>query len=108
MATGLPIVATRSVGVVDCLTDGRDALLVEPGDVDGLAAALARVLEDRALRGRLAAAALAEVRAKYAWPIVAGLVQDVYERVLRQPAANGWAMPAGRPPCRFRAAPHLL
>ena len=31
MASGLPIVSTKTVGVVDCLRDGENGLLVEPG-----------------------------------------------------------------------------
>ena len=40
MATRLPIVSTRAVGVVDCLRHKENALLHEPGDVPGLTAAL--------------------------------------------------------------------
>ena len=35
MASGLPCVSCRAVGVVDCLRDGENGLLVEPGDVPG-------------------------------------------------------------------------
>ena len=109
MASGLPVVSTRSVGVVDCLRDGANGLLVTPGDVPALAAALARVLDDHALRARLAAAALTEVRARYAWPAVARQIVGVYARVLGARPAGDWAFDADViEPCRFRAAPHLL
>jgi glycosyltransferase involved in cell wall biosynthesis len=36
MASGLPVVSTNSVGVVDCITHDVDGLLHEPGDVAGL------------------------------------------------------------------------
>ena len=108
MASGLPVVSTRSVGVVDCVRDGENGLLVEPGDVDGLAGALDRVLGDAPLRERLAAAALAEVRATYAWPRVAGLIVAAYERVRGTAPDDDWSWPPGPDPCRFRAEPHLL
>ncbi len=108
MASGLPVVSTRSVGVVDCLRDEENGLLVEPGDVDGLARALDRVLGDGALRERLAGAALAEVRSTYAWPRVAGLIVEAYERVRGTAPDDGWTWPSGPDPCRFRAEPHLL
>ena len=38
---------------VDGLSDYPNALIFEPGDVDGLAGALARVLQDGALRAQL-------------------------------------------------------
>src|SRR3954454_25235912 len=36
MASGLPVVSCRSVGVVDCLHNVENGLLTEPGDVAGL------------------------------------------------------------------------
>ena len=56
-ARGRGVVATRAGGILDLVEDGREGLLVEPGDVDGLASALVRVLSDRALAQRLGAAA---------------------------------------------------
>ena len=55
LAAGCPIVASRAGGIPD-LTGEDAALLVPPGDVDALAAAIRRVLTDRALAQRLAAA----------------------------------------------------
>lgn len=108
MAAGLPIVAGRSVGVVDALRDEDNALLVEPGDVDGLSHALARLTRDDALRMRLRERALHEVRTTYAWPQVARAIVDTYERVADEPPSTGWTMPREKLPCRYREAPHLL
>jgi glycosyltransferase involved in cell wall biosynthesis len=57
LAMGLPVVATSSAGVRECVTDDHDALLVPVGDAAALAAALVRVIQDPGLRGRLASAA---------------------------------------------------
>jgi glycosyltransferase involved in cell wall biosynthesis len=55
MAHGLPLVTTPVYGIAEQVRDGVNALQYEPGDVAGLAAALARLLEDEPLRLRLAA-----------------------------------------------------
>ena len=81
MASRMAVVSCRSVGVVDCIRDGENGLLTEPGDVPALTEALRRVLQDRDLRERLAEAALQECRAVYSWPKVAGQIMVVYERV---------------------------
>ncbi len=47
MASGLAVVSCRAVGVVDCIRDGENGLLTEPGDVPALTAALRRVLPTR-------------------------------------------------------------
>ncbi len=49
MAAGTPVVASDLPGYRRVARDGVEALLVPPGDVDALAAALARVLADGAL-----------------------------------------------------------
>ena len=108
MATGLPIVSTRAVGVVDCLADEENALLVEPGDVSGLAAATARLLDDVALRRELAAKALEDVRRLYAWPVVAEEITTVYTSLLGTHPDKNWPDPGPVEPCRFRETPHLL
>ena len=54
MAAGLAVVITRVGNVPDVVRDREDALLVPPKDVDALAAALAEVVDDAALRTRLA------------------------------------------------------
>ncbi|MHB1109273.1 MAG: glycosyltransferase family 4 protein [Devosia sp.] len=59
MASGLAIVATPVGAVEDIVVDSETGLLVPPGDVDALAAALTRLVTDGDLRRRLGAAGLA-------------------------------------------------
>ena len=109
MASGLPIVSCRAVGVVDCLAHERDALLAEVGDAGDLTRQIARLLDDAPLRRRLAQTALEEVRSLYAWPAVARQIVGVYDRVVAGPRDDDFAPMTGGPdPCRFRAEPHLL
>lgn len=62
-ALGTPVVVTSGSGYDDFCTDGVDALLVPPGDDAALAASIARLLADPALRERLSANALAGIGA---------------------------------------------
>ena len=108
MASGLAVLSCRAVGVVDCVRDGDNGLLVEPGDVAAQAAALDRLLSDAALRRRLADAALAECRRVYSWHAVGRQIADIYEEL--RGTSPALRFDAGLPAsaCRFRAEPHLL
>jgi len=66
MSAGIPVVTSDLPVFREYLVPGRDALLVEPGSVDGLAAALLTALEDVAVRRALAKAGAA-VAARFTW-----------------------------------------
>ncbi len=86
MARGRGIVASRVGGIPDVARDGREALLVEPGDVDELAAALVRALSDRPLAERLGLAALARYEEWHTTPAeYAARVRSLVDASLRDP-----------------------
>jgi glycogen(starch) synthase len=80
LASGLPVVASDVGGIPEVVHDGVTGLLVPPGDVDALAAALDRLAADPGLRTRLSAGARARA-AEYAWPRLAAQVAAVYARM---------------------------
>jgi glycosyltransferase involved in cell wall biosynthesis len=53
MAAGLPVVATRLTAIPELVDDGVTGLLVEPRDIDALAGAMARLIDDAALRAEM-------------------------------------------------------
>lgn len=57
LSVGVPVVSTAVGGVPEIVRDGKNGLLVPPGSVDAVVAALTRMLEEPGLRKRLAAAA---------------------------------------------------
>jgi glycosyltransferase involved in cell wall biosynthesis len=63
-------VLTRSGGAEEYAEDGVNSLLVPAGDVDALAEALIRVVDDDALRERLAANAIESAR-RFTWQAAA-------------------------------------
>jgi glycosyltransferase involved in cell wall biosynthesis len=63
LSVGVPVVSTAVGGVPEVVRDGENGLLVAPGRVDELAAAIGRIVGEAGLRGRLAAAAKPSVAA---------------------------------------------
>ena len=53
MAMGKAVIATRTTGQTDVITDGENGLTVAPGDVEGWKEAIQRLRTDEALRQRL-------------------------------------------------------
>jgi glycosyltransferase involved in cell wall biosynthesis len=65
MASGRPVVGTRVGGTPELVVDRETGLLVERGDVAGLASAIETLLADEALRARLGAQARAHVEDRF-------------------------------------------
>jgi len=61
LAVGTPVISTAVGGVVEVLEDGRNGLLVPPGDPEALAEAIRRFFGDAGLQARLRAAAAPSV-----------------------------------------------
>lgn len=64
MACGTPVVASNRTALPELVADA--GLLIDPGSVDGLAEAMARVLADAALARDLGTRGLARSR-RYSW-----------------------------------------
>jgi len=75
MACGTPVVCSQASSLPEVAGDA--ALLVEPHDVDGLAAALQRALSDEALRRQMIARGLAQA-ARFSWEKAARETLAVY------------------------------
>jgi glycosyltransferase involved in cell wall biosynthesis len=82
MAAGLPVVATRSGALPEIVVDGETGLLVDRGDVDGLAQALLELLEDSGERARMGAAGRARVLDHFNWDRHTGDWLRVYRNLL--------------------------
>lgn len=65
MAMEIPCVSTWITGIPELIRDSIDGLLVAPSDVDGLASAIAKLMDDDELRGRLGLAGRQRVLEKY-------------------------------------------
>jgi glycosyltransferase involved in cell wall biosynthesis len=89
MHQGRPVVATTAVGAVagGLVRHGRTGIVVAPGDPAALAAAIDRLLADPQLRGRLGAAARAEV-SRYTYDAMAAAFDRALATAIR-PSPTG-------------------
>lgn len=56
MASGVPVIATRSGGVPEIIREGTDGILVTPGSASEMCEAVLKLLRDESLRNSLSAA----------------------------------------------------
>lgn len=77
MAAGLPVVATRIAGSRDLVVEEETGLMLDADDTPALAAALARLAEDPALRRRLGEGGRRRVVEHFSWRAVAAAYRDL-------------------------------
>ncbi len=65
MAMEIPCVTTHIAGIPELIRDGEDGLLVPPSDLESLAGALARLMDDAELRQRMGKNGRTRVREHY-------------------------------------------
>lgn len=85
MAHGRPVVASATGGLLDLVEDGTTGLLVPPGDVPALRAAIERLLGDEELRRGLGAAARERVGERFTRDRAAGELTRAYADAARLP-----------------------
>jgi len=86
MAASRPVIATRVGAIPKVIQDGETGLLVDPGDMNGLRDALARLLTDSDFCCRLGAAGHDWVSRNYTSEAMAMKYRQMYDDVLSTPA----------------------
>jgi sugar transferase (PEP-CTERM/EpsH1 system associated) len=89
MATGLPLVVTRTGGNPELVDDGRTGNLFDPQDVATLARLLAGLVEDTATRQRHGSAARARAVERFSLGSMIQQYRDLYSCFGSQPLALG-------------------
>ena len=87
MSRGKAIAGSAVGGILDMIVDERTGLLVAPGDVEGLAAAMTRLIVDPGLRQRLGIAAQSAA-SQFTDDYVASRFEDLYRGVLDNSVAD--------------------
>lgn len=84
MASGLPIVSTAVGGVPSLFENGREGILVQPGDVQGLSSAMTFLLGKRELRQFLGTAAARRARERFDVSKMVQAYEALYETLVNQ------------------------
>jgi glycosyltransferase involved in cell wall biosynthesis len=85
MSWGLPVIATPVGGIPQLVENEVSGLLVAPGDIDGLADRIGRLMADSALRERLGATARARIEADFSLRDALERLSAIYNRFGLEP-----------------------
>lgn len=84
MAAGLPVVALAVDGVAETVLDATTGFLIPPGDLDGVASAILKLLDSRELRGQMGRAGQYRVHTQFSAETSAHKVMEIIDAVLRK------------------------
>jgi glycosyltransferase involved in cell wall biosynthesis len=82
MACGKPVIATHVDQVAELVEDNVNGLLIPPGDVESLCAAIERLAADPSLRRRLGEAGRRTIAERFSLARAAAQYADIYRRLL--------------------------
>jgi glycosyltransferase involved in cell wall biosynthesis len=88
MASGLPVVASSVDGIAEVCTDGHDALLAPPRDVEKFTTALDKVIQGGGLRLQWGAKARETILERYEISGLTRKIEAIYDEVLSEQAAS--------------------
>jgi len=78
MALGVPVVSTDVSGIPELIQDGENGLLMSEGDIDALAQALERILDEAPLRESLARRARTTIEMEFNLETIAGNLERLF------------------------------
>ncbi|MEM0080136.1 MAG: glycosyltransferase family 4 protein, partial [Nitrososphaerota archaeon] len=78
MASGLPVIGSKTGGIVDIVENGVNGYLFEKGSANDLAEKLYLALSDESLRLKLSISSRINAESKYSWNTIAGKLLKIY------------------------------
>jgi glycosyltransferase involved in cell wall biosynthesis len=84
MVAGKAIVASETAGIPEAIEDGRQGILVPPGDADALTAGLRTLLTDPCRRRELGAGAMARAHQEFTIQVMTDRYLSTYARLIAQ------------------------
>jgi glycosyltransferase involved in cell wall biosynthesis len=82
MSMEVPVISTQITGIPELIESGKDGILVMPSDVEALAEAIAKLMDDPAFRQSIAAEGRRKVLRDYNLPVNIKRLARIFERRL--------------------------
>ena len=89
MASGTPVVASKSGGCVEIIENGVDGFLVEPGDTDEMAQAVETLLRNKGISDEFSKRGKEKVFREFSLEKTSGELISFYDEILGSSAKKG-------------------
>jgi glycosyltransferase involved in cell wall biosynthesis len=86
LASGVPVIGARAGGLPEVVTDGETGFLRDVGDVEGMAAAGAALLQDAPRWLQMSQAAALDARRRFAEDAIVARYEALYMQTLNAPS----------------------
>lgn len=83
MSCGVPVIATRVGGMAEMIDNGKDGYLFDVGDIDGMAEAGIKLLDDKDSYKKISAAAQKKAKEGFSPEIIVPQYEKLYESVIK-------------------------
>ncbi len=83
MSCSTPVIASNIPGVNNVMEEGKSGLLVEPRDIEGLSAAIIKLLKDPDLARSMGVRGRQLVETKYNWKTIGDQIEAIYQQALK-------------------------
>ena len=84
MSAGVAVVASTAGGIPDAITDHKEGLLVEAGNINALAIALTTLLADDRIREQYATAAKVKFKNNFSPDVIIPQLKGIYQKLLEE------------------------
>lgn len=81
MSYARPVIASAAGGIVDIVRDGRNGILVPPGDAAALSAAIGRMMDDPQAAREMGIHGRQDVERDFSWDAIADRLAEIYRNV---------------------------
>ena len=78
-ASGCAILTSKGSGMTDLIFDGRNGMLVDPGNISQIASGITELLQDDKRRLALASSVQSDVIASWSWTAKGKELEGIYE-----------------------------
>jgi glycosyltransferase involved in cell wall biosynthesis len=82
MASGRPVVVTKTVGPSELVGDGKNGFIVSTADSDAIADAIIKIFSDYELSSKMGVEGRRLVEEKYDWSVIAKRYFEIYSELL--------------------------